>query len=157
MKYNKIKILLKLSILIVFLAKIYCCTGIMAPAPNGTHGTYTVVNPHIYEINGLTKDSLLTAFAKRNLIINSGRLNNYDPPWDSLSYLISNIYCGREKIEAYIEFSKKSDTNRTLKLVHVNALPTKDDEEYENRVENYYKCFEDLLSTLRINVLPCKR
>jgi hypothetical protein len=150
MKYKEIKILLKLSMSIVFVAKIYCCTGIMAPAPNGIHGTYAVVNPPVYEINGLTKDSMLIAFAKGNLIINSGRLNNYDPPWDSLSYLISNIYCGREKIEAYIEFSNKSDTNTTLKLVHFNALPTKDNEEYKKRVENYYKCFEDLLSTLRI-------
>ncbi len=129
----------------LILVGIYCCTGIKTPAPLGIHGEYSSISytPN-YQTN-MSKDSLLLILAKENVTIKSGRLNNYDPPWDSLRYVLGNITCDNQKIEAYIEFKDKRATNTTFQVFWFNATPTKDDKIHEKLTTNYYQCFEALL------------
>ncbi len=145
--YRWFKILTITAFAIFFIVKLYYCKGIKAPAPHGIHGEYALTsNPPIYTTNGITKDAIIKVLVKENLVVKSGRLNDYDASWDSLRYLIGNIPCGEQKIEAYIEFKDKKAVNTTFQILWFNAEPTKDNNEYQKRTENYYKCFEALLN-----------
>ena len=122
--------------------------GIMSPAPLGVHGIYSFVQcDRMYKVK-IQKDSLLHAFKKEGFIVSADRLNKYDPPWDSLRYLISNIYCGNQKIEPYIEFKKeKSDGFTLFQILWINAAPNMsyDTNIYKMLTIKYYNCFEDIL------------
>lgn len=145
MTFKVLKISIGLAIAIFVVVKLYCCRGIKAPAPYGIHGEYSLVSTPTYTANGVEKDSLLKLLTKENLIVKNGRVNDYDPPWDSLRYLVANIPCDEEKIEAYIEFKDKRARNTTFQVLWFNAEPTRDNKEYEKRAEKYFKCFESLL------------
>jgi hypothetical protein len=129
----------------LILVGVYCCTGIKTPAPLGVHGEYSSISYNPNYQASMSKDSFLLMLSKENVEIKSGRLNNYDPPWDSLRYVLGNIICDNQEIEAYIEFKDKKATNRTFKVFWFNAAPTKDDKIYEKLTANYYNCFEALL------------
>ncbi len=145
--YHRLKIFTAAAFSIFIVVKLYCCKGIKAPAPHGIHGEYSFTsNTPVYTANGITKDSILRALAKENLVIKTGRLNDYDAPWDSLRYLIGGIPCGGQRVEAYVEFKDKRVANTAFQVLWFNAKPTKDNNEYQERTENYYKCFESLLN-----------
>ena len=145
MRFKGYKILIGLAIITFIVVRLCCCKGIMTPAPSGIHGHFSAGT---YEPNyetTISVDSFLTILKHDKIIIESGRLNDYDPPWDSLRYILGNITCDKEKIEAYIEFKDKRASNTTLQVIWFNAVPTMDNEEYKKRAENYYQCFEALL------------
>jgi len=145
--YRWLKIFTSSVFTIFIVVNLYCCKGIKAPAPDGIHGEYSFTsNTPVYTANGITKDSILKALIKENLVVKSGRLNDYDASWDSLRYLIESIPCGEQKIEAYVEFKDKKAANTTFQVLWFNAPPTKDHNEYQKRTQNYYKCFEFLLN-----------
>src|SRR5689334_1869962 len=85
------------------------CRGFMAPAPAGIHGVYLSDTYHPTYKAPAFKGSLLKAFEAGQIIVKRERLHSYDPPWDGLRYLIGNIRCDTEDIEAYIEFSDKNE------------------------------------------------
>lgn len=147
MRYKGLKIFIGLAIIVFLAVKLYCCKGIMAPAPSGIHGHYSSATYDPEYKTKMSVDSFLTVLKKDGMIIKSGRLNDYDPPWDSLRYLIGNIPCDKQQIEAYIEFKDKRATNTTFKVMWFNAPPTKDDKIYQKLTESYYKCFESLLKS----------
>lgn len=122
---------------------------IMKPAPPGIHGNYSITGyDPVYKTSN-EKDSLLQRLEKDGLEIKSGRLHDYDPPWDSLRYVIGNIPCGTEKIESYIEFSKeKQDSLTTFRVLWMNAAPNEsyDTALYNTMARKYYDCFETILS-----------
>jgi len=125
---------------IISLVSIYSCK-FKSPAPAGIHGEYSLTpDSYVYQANGINKDSVLSIFKMNDLKVTGGKLNNYDAPWDSLRYLIGNIPCDTQNIEAYIEFTDKKALN-----IWFNATPTDDDEKYEKLAKGYYECFEALL------------
>ena len=113
----------------------------MAPAPSGIHGVYSSSSPKNYQLNK-SKDSVLSVFIEKGLLIKMGKLNDYDAPWDSLRYGIDRIKCDKDLIEAYIEFAKSGSSFRILWF---NGSPTEDERIYNLRVEKYYYCFEKFL------------
>jgi len=146
MNYRNIKIIIGLAIPVFVIVKLSCCRGINAPAPLGIHGEYSLTsNVPIYKTNNINKDSVLKILSKENLNIKTGKFNDYGAPWDSLRYLIGNIPCDKQLIEAYIEFKDKRATNTTFKVLWFNATPTKDDKIYQKLTDSYYKCFESFL------------
>jgi hypothetical protein len=134
--------------LVIYLLK--DCKGFMAPAPAGIHGTYssTSYNP-TYKAPD-SKDSLLILLEDGKMLVRSGRLNSYDPPWDSLRYLIGNIQCDTGRIEAYIEFLDKKEPQSTFRVLWFNATPTTDDKIYDRLTNTYYQCFERELSSFQV-------
>jgi hypothetical protein len=122
----------------------------MTPAPAGIHGTYssTSYNP-TYKAPD-SKDSLLILLEDGKMLVRSGRLNSYDPPWDSLRYLIGNIQCDTGRIEAYIEFLDKKEPQSTFRVLWFNATPTTDDKIYDRLTNTYYQCFERELSSFQV-------
>lgn len=139
-KYIKLGVYL---VLMLSLANV-SCRG-FRPAPLGIHGIYSRINDSVYKTNNLCKDSILDILKSKNLIIKKEYLHKYDPPWDSLRYLISNIPCNLKYIEAYVEFHDKKSNNTTFRILWFNSTPTNDDKLYKKRTEAYYKCFELLL------------
>jgi len=118
------------------------------PAPRGIHGIYSSANyDRVYKTK-LHKDSLLVDLEKEGLIIKSGRLHDYDAPWDSLRYLIDSVTCDTQRIEPYIEFFKEKQNGLTcFKIIWINAAPNLS---YDTSVvpiltKKYYDCFEDIL------------
>ena len=112
----------------MLLIAFFICTGpnhhgIMSPAPLGIHGIYSMVlNDRIYKVKA-PKDSILHVFEKEGLLVSKDRLNQYDPPWDSLRYLIGNVNCGNQKIEPYIEFEKlKRDGCTVFRVLWINII-----------------------------------
>lgn len=139
------KIVLLLGV-ILFLVLVGCyfkkkSTQIMAPAPSGIHGTYSSNSPRNYELNK-SKDSVIAIFERNGLSIKTGKLNDYDAPWDSLRYGINKFPCDKDIIEAYIEFAK---SGASFKILWFNGSPTDDERIYNLRVEKYYYCFESFL------------
>lgn len=118
------------------------CKGFMAPAPAGIHGTYSSTSYNPTFKAPVSKDSLLQLLEAGQLQVKSGRLNSYDPPWDSLRYLIGNIRCDTGHIEAYIEFLDKKEAQSTFRILWFNAPPTTDDKVYDRLTSSYYQCFE---------------
>lgn len=115
------------------------------PAPKGIHGEYALTNNSpIYQTN-LNKDSLLLKLTEEKLIVKPGQLDNYGAPWDSLRYLIDQIPCNQQKIEAYIEFFDSGRANTKFRVLWFNASTTTNNEVYEQLTRNYYECFEKLL------------
>lgn len=117
----------------------------MKPAPMGVHGQYSLLEETTYKTNNLNKDSILKVLKLNDLTIKEGRLNKYDAPWDSLRYIIGNINCNTQIIEACIEFQDKNSINATFKVLWFNAVPTNDDSVYKMRVKEYSQCFEAIL------------
>lgn len=117
---------------------------ILAPAPSGVHGEYSLNSAKIYQTNK-SRDSVLFIFKKNGLVIKTGRLNYYDAPWDSLRYRIEKFSCGDDLIEAYIEFEKKKNSGSSFKVLWFNGPPTEDENNYSQRTQKYYKCFENFL------------
>ncbi|RYE55632.1 MAG: hypothetical protein EOP48_09795 [Sphingobacteriales bacterium] len=122
--------------------------GIMKPAPPGIHGLYSLRSyGRIYKTR-YSKDSLLGRLANDGLTIKSGRLHDYDPPWDSLRYLIDNVVCDTQKVEPYIEFRKEKERDSTtFRILWINATPNEsyDTTLYQNLTKKYYDCFETIL------------
>jgi hypothetical protein len=145
MHYNSgIKVIIGLVIAFFAIWELSCCRGIMAPAPLGIHGHYSSTSDTPNYQVGIGIDSILMLFSKANITIKTGRLNDYDAPWDSLSYVLSDIPCDKQQIEAYIEFKDKT-ANTTFRVLWFNAAITKDDKLYQKLTESYYKCFESFL------------
>jgi len=120
----------------------------MKPAPPGIHGLYSLVDYDPVFKTKYEKDSLLEQLETDGLIIKSGRLHDYDPPWDSLRYLIDNVRCETQNIEAYIEFRRtKQDSFTTFRILWINAAPNEsyDTTLYETLTKKYYNCFETIL------------
>ncbi len=134
-------------LLIIYL---FCFVGFMKPAPRGIHGNYSLDSSQVYTLNEITKDSILKVFSKEKLLVKSGRLNNYDVPWDSLRYYVGNINCDNEIIEAFIDFEDKKAINTTMKILWYNAEPTEDDDEYQKRAERYCNCFDAFLKRKKL-------
>lgn len=147
MNYQNVKIIIGLAIAVFVIVKLSYCRGIMAPAPLGIHGIFSSISYDPNYQTTMSMDSILMLLEKKNITIKTGRLNDYDAPWDSLRYVLGNIPCDKQQIEAYIEFKDKRATNTTFKVLWFNAEPTKDDKEYRKRTEAYYECFEALLKT----------
>ena len=122
--------------------------GIMTPAPLGIHGIYSLeTSDRIYK-SRFQKDSLLHMLEKEGLIIKADRLNKYDPPWDSLRYLIGNVYCGNQSIEPYIEFKKDKEDGYTIfQVLWINAAPNAsyDTNVYKTLTIKYFRCLEEVL------------
>lgn len=140
---KEIKLLLFAIILIVILVDC-SCKG-LGYAHHGHSGCYLRINDSIYKTNNLSRDSILSILKSKNLIIKTGRLQSYDPPWDSLRYVISNIPCDTNKTEAYIEFNDKHSNMTTIKILYFISTPTEDDTVYLKKTEAFYKCFELIL------------
>ena len=122
--------------------------AIMKPAPPGIHGLYSSPDYDLVYKSVHGKDTLLHDFEKDGLLVKSGRLNEYDPPWDSLRYLIDNIICDTQKIEPYIEFRKEKQNGfTTFRILWINATPNEsyDTTFYQNMTRQYYDCFEAIL------------
>jgi hypothetical protein len=128
--------------------------AIMKPAPPGIHGLYSSDDRDaIYKTN-LHKDTLLHELDKEGLVIKSGRLHDYDPPWDSLRYLIDNITCDTQRIEPYIEFRKdRANGLTTFKILWINATPnlSYDTAVYWTLTRKYYNCFDAILKRHKVN------
>ena len=120
--------------------------AIMKTAPRGIHGLYSLADyDPLYKTN-YDKDTLLLELQKEGLLIKSGRLNDYDPPWDSLRYLIDNITCDTQKIEPYIEFRREKQNGfTTFRILWINATPNENDDLYRTLTKKYYGCFETIL------------
>ena len=121
---------------------------IMKPAPPGIHGLYSLTEYDPAYRTKYEKDSLLKHLEKDGLIIKSGRLHNYDPPWDSLRYLVDNIRCDTQNIEPYIEFRREKQNGFTkFKILWINATPNEsyDTTIYQTLAKRYYDCFEAIL------------
>lgn len=142
-------------ILLISTIVYYSCKG-FGYAPHGHSGCYRRITDSIYKTNNLCKDSILKILASKDLIIKSGRLQSYDPPWDSLRYIISNIPCDTDKIEAYIEFNDKDSKNATIKILYFESTPTEDDSLYVRKTEAFYKCFEQILKENNITAFSSK-
>jgi hypothetical protein len=121
--------------------------GFKSPAPMGIHGTYSLDSTTFFT-TAQTKDSMLFHFQNRGWNIKPGRLNEYDPPWDSLRYLVGNIKCDTTNIEGYIEFTKESTTR--FFVLWINAPPSDDDAVYEKLSHKYFDCLEDQLESLEV-------
>jgi hypothetical protein len=145
--YDWIVIIALVGLLIFFFKD---CRGFMAPAPAGIHGTFSSSSYNPTYKAPVYKDSLLKAIAASQIIVRSGRLHSYDPPWDSLSYLLSNIPCDTGHVEAYIEFSNKKESQSTFRVLSFNASPIKDDEDYDRLTKHYYNCFETVLENYHV-------
>lgn len=141
---RNIKIAGLFSILVVIFL-LFSCRGFMKPAPIGVHGQYSLLEETSYKTNNLSKDSILKILMLNDLSIKEGRLNKYDPPWDSLRYIIGNINCNAQLIEACVEFQDKNSITSTFKVLWFNAIPTNDDSVYKIRAKEYYQCFEAVL------------
>lgn len=118
------------------------------PAPLGIHGRFLAIDYNPLYKAKYGKDSLLKCLEKDGLLIKSGRLNNYDPPWDSLRYLIGNIHCDTQIIEPYIEFNKEEHNGlTTFRILWINSSPNEsyDSTVYETLTHKYYHCFETIL------------
>ncbi len=140
---REIKLLLFVILSIIIF--IDCSCKGFGYAPHGHSGCYSRINDSIYKTTNLCKDSILSILESKNLVIKTGRLQSYDPPWDSLRYVISNIPCDTGSVEAYIEFNDKKSHNATIRILWFNSTPTEDDSLYLKRTEVYYRCFELLL------------
>ena len=122
----------------------------MAPAPAGIHGTYSSTSYNPTYKAPVSKDSLLKQLEAGKMLVKSGRLNSYDPPLDSLRYLIGNIRCDTGNVEAYIEFFDKKGPQSTFRVLWFNAAPTTDDKVYDRLTSSYYQCFERELSGYQV-------
>jgi hypothetical protein len=122
--------------------------AIMKPAPEGIHGLYSLADyDPIYKTKD-DKDSLLKYLQMDGLIVKSGRLNDYDPPWDSLRYLVDNIRCDTQNIEPYIEFHKEKQNGfTTFRILWINSTLNEnfDSTLYRTLTKSYYNCFETIL------------
>lgn len=144
---------------IVIIALILVLTGLliryapqyltfMKPAPPGIHGLYSSDYDPVYKTTD-DKDSLLHDLEREGILVKSGRLHDYDPPWDSLRYVIGNIRCDTQLIEPYIEFFRgKQEGFTSFRILWINAAPNKsyDTTLYNNLTKKYYDCFEAILS-----------
>ena len=122
--------------------------AIMKPAPPGIHGHYSLADYDPVYKTKYDKDSLLKQLETDNLLIKSGRLNDYDPPWDSLRYLIGNVRCDTQNIEPYIEFRREKQNGfTTFRILWINATPNEnyDTTLYQTMTREYYNCFEAIL------------
>src|SRR5579875_3593798 len=118
--------------------------AIMKPAPPGIHGLYSLANYDPVYKTKHDKDSLLKQLEIDGLIIKSGRLHDYDPPWACLRYLIDNLRCDTQNIEPYIEFRKEKQNNlTTFRILWINATPNEsyDTTVYQTMSKKYYNCF----------------
>ena len=139
------------TIFIVFLINFQQETS---PAPPGIHGEYSINELNGYYLTNFNKDTLLKRLKLEGLIIKSGRINDYDPPWDSLRYLVDNIKCGNQKIKAYIEFGKVDHDSLThFRILWINgpANTSKDTLIYNNIARKYYSCFGEIFKKYCMN------
>ena len=123
--------------------------AIMKSAPPGIHGFYSLADYDLIYKTEDDKDMLLHDLENDGLQVKNGRLHDYDPPWDSLRYLIDNISCDTQKIEPYIEFHRgKQNGFTTFRILWINATPNEsyDTILYKNLTKKYYDCFEVILS-----------
>lgn len=124
--------------------------NIMRMAPRGIHGIYSSADRDSKYQTQLSKDVLLKKLEQDGYLIKGGKLHDYDPPWDSLSYLIDKIPCDTQKIEAYIEFKRANQNELTnFRILWFNATPnlSEDTNVYNNLARRYYRCFEDILKS----------
>jgi hypothetical protein len=127
--------------------------AIMKPAPPGIHGLFSSADYNPLYNTKYDKDSLLKYLEKEGLIIKSGILNDYDPPWDSLRYLVGNIRCDTQIIEPYIEFNKEKHNGlTTFRILWINATPNEsyDTTLYQTLTKKYYDCFEKILKRYEV-------
>ena len=135
-------IVFRFAIVIIVILQLFSCT----PAPHGIHGLYELdSNKNIYQANNLCKDSFLNVLVKEHIAVKPDTSLKYGAPWDSLRYLLGNIPCDSQHIEAYVEFKDKRANNVTFRLLWFNATPTKDDKIYQKLAESFYKCFDSFL------------
>lgn len=134
------------SVILGLIASIYTCNfrRIKDHAPSGVHGLYSLNKERVFVTN-ISKDSVILLLATSGITINSGRLNEYDPPWDSLRYVFGNIICQGQNIKAYVEFSLKSIQPTTFKLIWIKSEPNINESEYNRITARYYECFEQIL------------
>lgn len=149
---RKTKALIFIGILIVlvglFIRYATDYFAIMKPAPPGIHGHYSLDQHNPVYKTKHDKDSLLNMLRLEGLVIKSGRLHDYDPPWDSLRYLVDNIQCDTQKIEPYIEFQREKQNDfTTFSILWINATPNEsyDTMLYQTMTKKYYNCFEAIL------------
>lgn len=130
------------------------CRGFIAPAPAGIHGNYSSASFYSTYKALVSKDSLLKTLEASKIFVRSGRLNSYDPPWDSLSYILGNIPCDTGHVEAYIQFSDKNERQSTFHVLWFNASPTTNDEDYDWLTKRYYNCFDEIFQNFQVTKLP---
>ena len=125
----------------------YC--RFLAPAPQGVHGIYGRYGREsdfsTYQIKNVTKDEFLDVLIKNGIIVKGERLNDYDPPWDSLRYILDHIPCDKLPLEAYIEFADKKNVNTTFNVIWCKSEPTMNEKEYLKIEAQCYSCFESFL------------
>jgi len=116
-------------------------------APEGAQGFYNIGGRDSTSclLKNVTKDIFFSALRKEGLVVKSDRLHDYDPPWDSIHYVISDIYCDHQIIDAYIEYNDKQTVDKRLIILGFKAKPTYDNNLYFILVERYYHCFKSLL------------
>lgn len=149
---RKTKTLIFIGILIVLVGLfIWYATDYLAigkPAPPGIHGLYSLYDYNPVYKTKHDKDSLLNLLKVDGLVIKSGRLHDYDAPWDSLRYLIDNIRCDTQIIEPYIEFQREKQNDfTTFKILWINATSNEsyDTILYQTMTKKYFNCFETIL------------
>lgn len=124
-------------------------------APPGIHGHYSLPDYDPVYKTKYDKDSLLKYLEKDGLQIKMGRLNDYDPPWDSLRYLIDNIRCDTQNIETYIEFRREKQKGYiTFRILWINATPNEsyDTTLYQKLTKKYFNCFETILQQHAVQI-----
>ena len=146
------KTLIVIGLLVVlvglFIKNVPDYLAIMKPAPRGIHGLYSLAGYDPIYKSKYDKDSLLKYLKTDSLLIKSGRLHDYDPPWDSLRYLIDNVHCDTQTIEPYIEFHRQKQNGFTVfRILWINATPIEsyDTTLYQTLTKKYYDCFEKIL------------
>jgi hypothetical protein len=120
------------------------------PAPSGIHGHYSLTGDLATYSTTLSKDSVLHLFANNGLTVNNGRLNEYDPPWEGLRYVIGNVNCQRQAVDAYVEFSSKKIKPTTFKVIWIKSEPNLKENDYNRLAEKYHKCFRVIMKSIGI-------
>lgn len=146
MKFVSIGLLALLVFLFIYYA--FDILKIKRPAPPGIHGLYSLHENDRTYTTTFDKDSLLKFLETDGFEIKSGRLNDYDPPWDSLRYLIDNIKCDALIIEPCIEFHKVKENGFTeFRILWIYAAPNESNDTtlYHALTHKYYDCFESIL------------
>lgn len=135
MLYKRLAVLGIVALLIFAGVGLKNCRGLLAPAPLGIHGHYSLDTDVSYTIDNTTVDTFLGVFSKQGFVV-----RNQYTGW---RYLVGNIPCDQTKIEAYIEFDTTTAV-ASFKVLWLNAEPTEDDEEYKRLAKTYFDCFDTI-------------